>query len=286
MPTDRPRSWERLYIVAAFLGLGGALASALGVFTPASSIVDAVALVNGEPVSQIEYQRAISAMQSGLKRPLTTEDRDKALKLLIDEELMLQHALELGLARDDRLARRDLIQAVIKLATLPSENADPTDEELRKFFTQEKALFASPAIVTVKLATTDQPASAEQFIARIKAGASFDQAVSSLDLSPVDIPDGIPLGKLADYAGGAVRDAVYAMTPGDIAGPIETNATISFVWLIERSGGETKFEAVKTQVQAEWDRRREEEAFDTYVARLRKQAHIKTLIDHGVERDE
>ena len=286
MPTDQPKSTARLYILAAFLGLGGALASALGLFTPSSSIVDAVALVNGEPISQIEYQRAISAMQSGFKRPLTQEDRKRALKLLIDEELMLQHALELGLARDDRLARRDLIQAVIKLAALPSENRDPTEDDLKAFFDQEKALFAPPAIVTVKLAATDQAAAADQFIARLKAGATFDQAVSSVGLRAVELPGGIPLGKLADYAGGAVRDAVYAMTPGDIAGPIETDANLYFVWLTQRRGGATQFNKVKAQVRAEWDRRREEEAFDTYVARLRKRARINMVIDQAPERGE
>ena len=93
------------YVAAAFIALGLALYSVLGVAWPERG---AVAYVNGKPIPQAEYNRAVKAMQAGIERALNDEDRAKAMRLLVDEELIVQDAERLGLGRQDRLVRRTL----------------------------------------------------------------------------------------------------------------------------------------------------------------------------------
>ena len=95
------------FALAAFVGLGAALFSALGLSFEARDSA-AVAYVNGAPIPQAEYIRALDAMQASLDRTLTEADKARALQILIDEELIIQEALRLDLASDDRLVRKNL----------------------------------------------------------------------------------------------------------------------------------------------------------------------------------
>ncbi|MEC8030165.1 MAG: hypothetical protein VX167_05650, partial [Pseudomonadota bacterium] len=90
--------------MAGLAGLTLALLTALGILPPKFGNQDLrlrgdvpIASINGEPVSKVEYLRALTAMQAGLDRTLTEADRKSAIQVLIDEEVILQHALNIGL---------------------------------------------------------------------------------------------------------------------------------------------------------------------------------------------
>ena len=95
-----------LFTLAGLAGLTFALLTALGILPPQFGNQGLrlrgdvpIASVNGESVSKVEYLRALTAMQAGLDRSLTETDKKAALQVLIDEEVILQHALNIGLAR-------------------------------------------------------------------------------------------------------------------------------------------------------------------------------------------
>jgi len=100
-----------IYTLIAIGALCAALYSVLGVNRFEGR--GAVAYVNGDPIAEAEYARAIKAMQAGIERPLTDDDKARALRVLINEELIVQEAIHLGLAQDDRLVRKNLVQAMI-----------------------------------------------------------------------------------------------------------------------------------------------------------------------------
>ncbi len=273
------------YAAAAFLALAAALFSALGLRLGDGRERGAIAVVNGEIVPDAEYARALDAMQAGLERELTNEDRTRALNILIDEELIVQHALDLDIARNDRLARKTLIQALIRSSLVLDGPAEPSDIDLRRLFEAERQLFASSVFVTVKIAKApENGAGVDAFKQAIATGTPFDEAGALTGFRDMSPPPQLPLGKLADYAGASIRDVVLAMTPGDIAGPVPYGAQVVFIWLTERTGGEVPdFEAVRDAVTAEWTRRREEAAFERYMKRLRRKAQIRKFIDPEAE---
>ena len=114
-----------LFTLAGLAGLTFALLTALGILPPQFGNQELrlrgdvpIASVNGESVSKVEYLRALTAMQAGLNRSLTEMDKKAALQVLIDEEVILQHALNIGLARSDPMARKNLVQALMRSTTL------------------------------------------------------------------------------------------------------------------------------------------------------------------------
>ncbi len=270
------------YAIAAFVALSAALYSALGVSIGGRDTA-AVAYVNGAPILDAEYARARDAMQSGLVRALTAEDNARAMKILIDEELIVQEALRLELGRDDRLVRKNLIQALISSVTALNPAIEPDEDGLRVFYEAEKSLFSSPRLVTVYVARADSDSQSQGFMEALQGGASFEEARVTFDLARVPVAPRAPLGKVSDYLGGSARDAIAKMEQGEITGPIATGSGSLFIWLRKDDGGPLSFEQARYSVETEWSRRHDEQALEKYVARLRRNARIKIIIDPETE---
>lgn len=240
---------------------------------------NAVAHVNGVPIPQTEFARAINAMQAGLDRPLTEADKSKALNLLIDEELIVQEAIGLGLAGSDRLVRKNLVQAMIRSATSLDTSTEISDDQLESFFAENVNLFASPDHYTVKAAWSGPGDAFDHkavFVKAMDANESFTDAAKLAQLQIIDLPLQIPIGKVSDLLGGEAAKLVSEMKNGDIAGPVSSTGRELYIWLVQRSDGAVAFDDVKETVRAEWKRRQEEAALSKYVTGLRNKARIKS----------
>lgn len=272
--TSSPKAqrWALVYVLTAFVALGAALHAALGVSPRFSS--GAAAYVNGAPISQSEYARAIKAMQAGLERPLTEADQARALDRLIDEELIVQEAIQLGLPSSDRLVRRNLVQGMMRSVT-SLETGKITDGELRTFFEENRNLFKTPRLVSIVITRSDDPAVSTEFVKNLQSGKSFTEAAKELDLEQEFLPENLPTGKVGSLIGGAAVDMITRMKAGDIAGPARAGDQDVFIWMTGDKGGEASFETLRETVKAELERRRDEAALDEYLEGLRKRARIK-----------
>lgn len=130
------------------LGLGataGLAVAALGLMEGgeiAGSLPDgAVAAVNGEIVRIEEYERAVRALASDRREPLGDEERRHVLDRIIDEELLVQRGLELGLMRHDRRVRGDIVSAVIDVIVSQTAAEVATDEEVEAFYEESRDYF-------------------------------------------------------------------------------------------------------------------------------------------------
>ncbi len=281
-----------LFTLAGLAGLTLASLTALGILPPqfgnqnlrVSSDVP-VASINGEGVSKVEYLRALTAMQAGLDRSLSEADKKTALPVLIDEEVILQHALAIGLARSDPMARKNLVQALMRSTALLTDYETDT-ATLEAFFAENKHLFIAPRMVRVKALTTNDASIADAFKQAIRNGEAFEAAGQRLGLTGKDLPDDIPLGKAADYLGGTARDRLAKLQEGEIIGPIKSGSTANpqymYIWLMKATRLDVQFGEVKDIVTAEWQRRQEEKAFESYLRDLRRSADIR-LHDEVIE---
>jgi len=135
----------------AALVAGAALGVALavrGVVRP-SRVVDAlpataVALVGDTPISEAEYSRAIAAVESDRRdHQVEPELRRHVLDRLVEEELLVQGALELGLpTRDPRL--RGQIATTMLDGVVGEPLPAPDDATLRAFHEARAASWPGP----------------------------------------------------------------------------------------------------------------------------------------------
>ena len=261
------------YVVTAFAALGAALYTALGVSPSLTG--GAAAYVNGSPIPQPEYARALKAMQAGLERPLTADDRASALSRLIDEELIVQEAIKLGYPSSDRLVRKNLVQSMMRSVTSLEAGEEISEQEIRAFFDDTRNLFASPKRVSLQVAISPDAKRSLEFVTLLQTGAAFPEAIGKAGLEHNILPEKLPIGKVGSLIGGGAAEMAAKMEVGVIAGPVASGDKELFLWMTDMSGGQAAFEEVRGSVKTELERRRDEAALDNYLARLRKRARIK-----------
>jgi parvulin-like peptidyl-prolyl isomerase len=283
-PESRPGT-RGLLAAGAVLGLAAALWGALGqpgIGRPGSG---AVATVGGVEISRADYQRALGALAADKRSPLTDADARRALERLIDEELLVQRALELGLGNSDLAVRKALVDAMIQFAAAEAAGRQPDEAELREFYAGRPEIARTTPQLRVRAVNfpSREPQRVAAMRAALRAGLGFDAAAASTAAQPLPVPDTLlPAAKLADYAGPAVRDAAIALNPGEVAGPIEVAGVPTFVFLLDKRASETPpFEAVRDLVAEEWRRRQAEAALEHYLEGLRRAAKIRYAADAG-----
>jgi parvulin-like peptidyl-prolyl isomerase len=268
------RSPKLLFALGAAVGLGVALFTALGPLDSGAEAGDLAARVGDGGVSRASYQRAIEALEADKRNPLTAADRARALDRLIDEELLIQRGIELGLAASEPSVRKAIVDAMVQFATVQGGERAPTDAELKRFYDTRPDLFRSdPALRVAAAALPDyDPAATGQLARFLRDGTSFDAAARAVGATLLPIPD-MPLsaGKLTDYAGPTVRDTALGLSPGETAGAVETGGRLVMVQLLERHAGvRAPFETVRAEVEEAWRRVERDQALESYLAELRR----------------
>jgi parvulin-like peptidyl-prolyl isomerase len=286
---EPPFSRSLLFLVAG-IALGAVLA-AFGILRTNSVRTGtlppgAVARVNDELIALDEYQRAVNGLVQDRRSGVDSRQRRMVLDRLIEEELLLQRALELGLAREDRRVRRTLTSAVIESVVAGEDGTQPTDDQLRAFYEQDREFFTSPGQVRVRqiwfkaTAPDDMPAAldrAQRAVERLRNGEDFAAIKAELgdrDIAP--LPDALlPAPKLGDYLGPTAIRTVLTLPAGAISDPVRTSTGYQVFALIERSAAEPPpFEQIKPQILAEMRRRAADEALRRYLDDLRRHAEI------------
>ena len=186
--------------------------------------------MNGTPVRRADYERAVEALASDRRDGIDDADKRHVLDRLVDEEVLVQRALELGLARSDRRVRGDLVAAVIEAVTADAGQREPDDAELRAFFDANRDYFARPGRLQVEQvfvrSRSDADAAAldraRDAAARLRSGAPAAEVQANVGDAPVAaVPDApLPAAKLREYLGPAAVEAVATLDPGDVAEPV------------------------------------------------------------------
>lgn len=248
---------------------------------------DAVARVNGQTLSLETFRRLEGAMVAE-RRGAALEDaqRERVLERLVDEELLFQRGLELGLARHEPTARRAIVSAVVAAVTADAEAEEPDEETLRRFHSETQDRFLRPgrvAVDAVFVSTGLRPEAqaftrAQDATRRLRAGESVELVASELgDPQAATLPGGlIALETVREYLGPSPAQAVAALEPGATSDPVRGAAGYYVLRLGERAGGEVApFEEVRDPVRLEWLRAQGERALADVLQDLREDGRVE-----------
>jgi parvulin-like peptidyl-prolyl cis-trans isomerase-like protein len=289
----RARLW---LAVGAALGVAVAAASLVRSGGSAPELVparaadagDAIAIVNGQPISREALARFVSAIARGRGRlELDRAEQQRVLARLIDEELLLQRGLSLGLERREPDVRRAIVAAVVDSITT-EQMTEPTREDLEKYLRDNPAQFVRPGRVVIEAARIPlaQPSPAEareradEAVRRARAGESLGPIGAELG-APIDPP--LPAGPigvdaLRDRAGELVVQAVARLAPGETTDPVRTMDGYWIVRLVAREpDAPPALEDVYELVRQAWTQKEHDDRLADAMAALRKQAKIEIL---------
>ena len=252
----------------------------------------AVAQVNGTHILRADYDRALASLTEAVaKHDGHIENADalkqRTLERLIDEELLVQRGIELGLPERDPQLRAQLSSRVLEMVAAAQDEQEAVDDDtLRAFFRAEPGRFRITGRYRVDVVFFAVPAGANaEEQARVKlraldAHASLakgrDDVKASSDPLLVAIPDApLPIAKLQDYLGATATRAVLELEEGHTTEPIRGSDGYRIVRLVERIEGETPaFESVRKDVENAYRKQQEDARLRRFLERRRSAANV------------
>jgi SurA N-terminal domain len=243
---------RRPWLLVAGMLAGAALAVLHLVRVPdaVEPATDAVAWVNDRPISRTSYENALQAVAGDRKSgTLREDDRERVLQRLIDQELLLDRAIELGLHERDPQIRNQLATAMIDFLVRRAEDeARAADEAaLRAFYEEQRFRFErSP-----------------QYRIAVEGGA-------------VPLPEGFLLGKeIEQRLGPTVARKVAELRIGESIVVGEGTGQYTLRLLERRDGVVAPFEEARDAVEAAYLRERSEAAVREFLELARQHTDIR-----------
>lgn len=233
--------------------LAGIVMAASGVLKREDGLPSrAIARVNERLILRDTWLRAVAAVSSERRTPLTAADKRQILERLIDEELLAQHGVALGLVENDRRLRGQLVQQVMQTAVVAGAEREFSEAALREFYDQNQDLFTQPARLRVAAS-------------RIDAQGRQSAFVPPLPNAP------LPPSELRTYLGPSLTRAALELRPGETSEPIaQGDGRVVLELLVREPGAAPAFESVREQVRAEMLRRADEQAVRDLLKQLRE----------------
>jgi hypothetical protein len=246
-----------------------------------------VARVNGVPIRAEDYRRALDAVAGDRRDDPDAAMRRHVLDRMIDEELLVQRGLELGLARVDPRVRRELAAAVVTEAVTEGTGGEPTADDLRALYEAERGFFARGGRLQVRqvfvaATTPDAERRARDAAARLRTGgdpASVRQVLG--DPEPAPVPDTmLTLAKLSEYVGPTAARTALALAPGAVSDPVRSSAGFHVLLLVQRDEETVPPLAdIEDEVREEWRRRSGEHALRAQLDDLRSHASVEVTTE-------
>ena len=274
-----------LLVACAALGLALAASGLLRGATGDALPEGAVARVNDSLILEESYERLLAALASDRRDPLTDADRERVLDRMIEEELLVQRGLALGLASVDRRVRADLVGAVIASIAADAERRTPDADDLRALYAEDPEFFTRPGRVRARQIffrlddgngerAAERAAEAKR---RLDAGEDFETVRREVGDTPLlELPGALlPGSKLQEYVGPSVARAALELGVGVASEPLRSGTGLHVLVVAEREPAHTPpFESIEAQVRAEWKRRRGDRALREYLDSLRADADV------------
>jgi hypothetical protein len=278
-----------LFAVGMVAGLALALSSILetGTTSRGSLPEGTAAVVNGREISQANLESAVRALAADSDHTIGQAERRRVLDRLIEEELLVQRAVELDLDVKDRNIRNRLVGAMIETIVAGVDQQPFSDEEVEAFFLENSDFFTGAGRIWVRslrfAASNDRSdpeslESAREASARLRQGESIEAVAEELGASPSpSIPDGLlPPAKVREYLGPTPTRAALGLNAGEVSDPVRVASAYFVLQMIARTlPSSPSLSAVEPQVRAEMRKRAGDEQLREYLNMLRNRAEIR-----------
>jgi hypothetical protein len=248
----------------------------------------AAARVADQVIRRIDYERVLAGVIADRRNPINDEIRRRVLSRMIDEELLVQRALELGLASFDRRIRGELTSWLIESIVGEADADEPSKLEVTShfedhldFFSRNGRLRAQTIFFSNRRDVEKSDGSAlkraNEATNRLRRGEDWKQVEERLgDFQISRLPDGLlPTAKIRDYVGPTVLDTLETLSLETWSDPVETNGGFVLARVLHREARVVPdFAEVEEQVRQDLKRRRGNDALRRYLIELRSQKSV------------
>lgn len=254
--------------------LAGLMAAAFGLLRqadPAGELpVNALARVNDRIVTRDYFERALARAVSERGAGV---DEAWVLQRLVDDELLVQRGLELGMAASDLTVRNAIINSLVASVTAEADAASPSDEELRRYLADNPERFSYVARLSVAAWQTDDEAAAQSFVTALR------NEVAAPDANAVSELPGLPAGlsaveALREHLGPGITAAAADMPNGSSAVFARRGRWLVVQVLDKEQAVMTDLDAIRNRVLLDYRQSLAQTVLRDYLDELRRRADV------------
>ena len=271
---------NRFYSFVLFAGiLIGALMAAYSVIEK-SNISDYkwAAKIEDTSIPMEKYLTQLDGLSKDKRSPLTQKDKEYVLERMIEEELLIKRAIDLGMLNDNPMARGTIVQQMIK--TIIAENAryEISDSELESFFQENSGFFTKSSRLRIQQIyfsneqlKEDSLVVAKKAYDLLKRGDDFESVSRLGSPSALKIPNSLmTLSKVREYIGPSLMNLARELEINSFTSPIEVSGGYKIIYLIDKEmASPPQFNDIKASVSSEFLKRKDDQSLRSYLENLK-----------------
>jgi hypothetical protein len=249
---------------------------------PVQLLPGVAARVNGRQIDTDSINRTVAGMDARQRRSGSATRAD-VLSRMIDEELLVQHALDSGAAETSPEVRAALVRSAITRVNAETAAEPITDGELSEYFDAHRQVYSTATRfdVTPFYFESKDPRAAQSHAiaarAALQAGTPVGQIFNTTDIPPFGSPgQRVTPRTLANYFGPATAAAVDHLAPGQTTEATQLGSGVVFIYLNHKIPSEVpRLASIRELVVADAMRDRQEQALEALLASLHQAARIE-----------
>ncbi|MBT5071364.1 MAG: peptidyl-prolyl cis-trans isomerase [Porticoccaceae bacterium] len=235
---------------------------------------DTLVLVNQQPITQATLNTALVTL--GLPKNPSTQH--SILQRLVDDELILQRAEDLGILQADPGIRKLLARSAIENITNDTKNLPVDKSALRAFYESHQAIFEESSRTTLKAFKFNTLEQASNARTHKLTGGQLDEVIGLIEgAQRVDIPLSLlPEHMLRRYLGVDLSSKIIGLAEGEISKPIRQKNGVYLVQVLDVEPATVRdFELVRNEIATEIKSRARDRALKNELVRLKQTANIE-----------
>ena len=248
-----------------------------------------VANIEGAKITKEKYLLQLEGLRSDKRSPLTQKDKEFVLERMIEEELLIKRALDMGMLRTNPMARGTVVQQMINQIISDNDMVEISEVELNKFFTKNIGFFTNANRLRVKqIYFQDQEdgsvasfQKATQAFDTLLSGGTYDEAAFLGTQTALQVPDTLmTLSKVREYLGPSLMLIAGKLEPGEFTTPKRVSGGYKIVYLVDKENSKPpELSDIKNQVLSEFKKRRDDQSLRNYLEDLKSWYDISRNLD-------
>ena len=231
-----------------------------------------VAKIDERAISKEKYEVYLESIAQSRKTGLIESDPENILERMIDEELLIQRGIDLGMIENDPEIRSTIIQKMIASIIAETNDLRISRQDLEDFYTVNKDLFTpSPKLQLLKLSFDgNKKVSGDQARDLLVAG-NLAAAKRLAENEVINLPNVLlPAMKIREYIGPFLTQIAFGLEEGEVSDLIELDGNFHLLVPLQKIiSSPPKFNDVYQEVESEYIRFKGEEMLDEYLDDLR-----------------
>lgn len=256
--------------------LAGLIAAGFGILRTGSATVElpdnALARVNDALIGQDLFERTLARLDL-VPGAIGDSEREQLLQRLIDDELLVQRGVELGMPQSDLTVRTAIIDSLVASVTAEADAASPSDAELAQYLADNAERFSYTARLAVEAWETEDESTAQAVVAALRASESLPDT-AGISVIP-DLPPGLmPVEVLRDYIGAPIAAAAAEMPDGSSAIFARRGRWLVLRVVSREKSAISELDSIRNRVLLDYRRFLAEQALRNYLHDLRQRADL------------